>query len=268
MEMNLEKTFEEKACVSDRSILNRFFIYDDEIYFHVEKIPIGLNFIDVIRFKKLIYTSIDGFVATSYKVKEYLIFIYVKYAIKNRKSKVLLIEKIELLKNVIDDQIISEIWIIKDEKYKAVGMFNNYPVFFMIFNSNYDVNESLEVMIDNLNQYSKVINIRFFGCSREDFLKNEINTIEYSESFMANIIQNEISLDKYCEKNCIMKSKLKPANIAFIFVSSFINIFSFGLYIKKERILERYFHLQENIYNISNPISKKHYSAIIKTLKT
>ena len=267
MEVKLDKIFHEINYFTVDAKLNRFFIRDDEIYFHVEKIPVGLNFIDIIRFKSLICTSIDGFVATSYKVKEYLIFIYVKYAIKNKKSKVLLMEKVEFLKNTIHQQILSEIWIIKDTKYKCIGMYNNYPVFFMMFENSYDVNENLDAMIDNLNQYCRIDNIRFFGCKREDFIRNDINTIEYSEFFMSSLLENESSLDKYCEKNCIIRSRMNPANVALICFTAVVNVSSFILYMQKGKLLQNCSEIETSIGKISRPISKKHYEAILRSIE-
>ena len=247
--------------------INKFFIYDDEIYFHVEKVPMGLNFIDLIRFKNLICNSIDGFVAKSYKVAEYLIFIYVKYAIKNKKSKVLLIEKIELLKSIINEDINCELWIIKDKKHKCIGMFNNHPVFFAIFDNNYNVNESIDALIGNLNNYSKVNTIRFFSCNREDFEVSDINTVEYSESFISNLIENEASLDKYCEKNCILNSKISPRNFILLSFALFINACSFGLYVTNKKILRDCRDIEVNINKLRKPISKKHYDAIVRVIE-
>ena len=270
MEVKLNTFYYDKTYLSPSIAtkqVSKFFIYDEEIYFHVEKVPMGLNFIDVMRFKNLMYSSIDGFVAQSYKVKEYMIFIYVKYAIKNKKSRVLLIEKIELLKKIINEDIGCELWIIKENKYKCVGMFNNHPVFFAIFDNNFDVNDSLDVLMSNINQYSPISNIRFFSCNRSDFENINTNTIEYSESFMSTLMDNEISLDRYCEKNCILNSKIRPIDMMMIYFMFFINSCSFLLYAVNKQVMRDCQEIESNISTLPRPISKQHYDAIVRVIE-
>ena len=173
------------------------FIMDEDLRFQVEKIPSGLNPLDLIRFKNLSTSSINGNIIKVFTLKEYLVYLYTPL---QNKAKALLLSKIDFLQSIVSESIHCELWIIYDTNYLCVGIFNSVPIFIKSFKSIAEINDHMHMMTENMNQYTMIQNIRFFCCNSEHFTKNNANIFEYSEQFMSEIMSGQLSINEYCKE--------------------------------------------------------------------
>lgn len=238
-------------------------IADEDLRFQIEKIPPGLNFLDLIKFKNLSTSSINGNIVKVFTLKDHLIYLY---TLANSKpgEKVLLLEKLEFLKSIISEKIECELWIVKDANYLCIGMFNAVPVFIKTFNSIFEINDHMQMMSESMNQYSIMQNIRFFCCNSNGFYKNNVNIFEYSEQFMLEIMQNHTSINEYCkdmQKQKIVKNK---KNVVDSFVLGSVLLGCAGVfYFTEEMNLKTKLQIERlNIVSNNSLPSKNHYQQI------
>lgn len=241
------------------------FIEDSDLLFKIEKIPAGLNLIDYIRFKNTINSTIIGTSIAVFKVVNHLVFLYTHLKNINIKN-VLLLKKINFLKQFIKGSITSEIWVINDKRFLCIGIIKGAPIFVRYFNSFYEVSENINMMLTSVDQFQTVESVRFFNTSKNDLDIKRLNIFEYSESLLSEKMNSGTSIEEYVKFH-FHNTNLPNKENTFFSLLFLINmgIFFVLLHFKnilQNNIIQKQIELSQIDYK--NIPSQKHYFEIQK----
>ena len=242
------------------------FIKDNQVIFKIEEIPTSLNLLDYWQFKNTIKKSIIGTTLKSFRVVNYLVFLYTVDRSAKYK-KILLTSKIDFLRTIIKDEITSELWILNDKGFLCIGIVMGVPFFIRSFSSVYEVNDNLELMIDSLDVFYTTQSVRFFNCSQNDIQVKGLNISEYSEGFMVDQMGGQTSVEQYV-KSAPSSGVLNfaTAKTGLIIVLSYVLA---GIsYHMKYTLLNRAHGLQSELASLvyKDIPDIRHYTSIMKLI--
>lgn len=252
--------------VTDNCEYDTMFIPDDEVCFHIERVPSGLNLIDMVRFRNTITSSMSGVILKLFNLSDYLVYLYSKNNSINKLANPILLLKLDFLKSISKAGNSSELWIINDHGYTCIGLLRGAPIFLKSFPSIYDANEHLEIMLANIGEYAHIQGIRFFGCTSEDFtIDADCALFEYSQIFMQNAMDGCQSVDEYCKQQCVEKSSGRRCDLVVGIIAMVMTLITGSCYLVSEKLFASTSITRENVLlmgSCKSIPSPAHYNAL------
>jgi len=240
------------------------FILDEELYFHIEKVPYGLGFLDKLRFKQTITRSIEGNLIKIFDIGSYLVLMHTRTK-RSRRTDVLLMKKIDLLKKICSLSKCTGLWVVRDIAYSCIGLIDDIPIFVKAFNTLTDLNNSIDIMIQTVNEYYPTQDIYLFGLGKQDICSVDANIKEYMSKYMDTLRNDFGSFTNYCLMQQMNKAGHKKKGIALFGVSFGIFLTSIGLSYVNFIFNNKLNLIHEEILIFSNQKqlpSQNHYKAL------
>ena len=243
--------FGEQKQVFKDTLHYSHFIEDNQLCIHVESIQVRLGYIDKIRFRRTIAKSINGQIKKVFEIRNHLIYLYVQNH-TNKYARTLLLDKIEILKNIIKVSNVTDLWIIQDTNFLCIGLVQGAPVFWKSFEVIMDVVDNLDTLIQSINEYGPIETVRTFGMNHINFPAIPCQCYEYSTEFMAQNLNGSMSLNNYCKGLYQLAKSNTKRKAIYISITIILSIGAFFARMLKNNLQKEINDMREELAILNN----------------